>query len=416
MSFTERHRHFAFVGSLIAAVVCSVGLVSSVGRALPAGTPPSGVVVLAPTTGASDVTFGLSFPSAQFCPGDAIAGYLWGTFLTSATNDPATLTFSTSGSPVGPSGFSATLRDPFGTPIRNQNPGLTDGIISPPGQLSFSGASFASVPAGEYWIGIACTLADADGVNQNVRYWAAPITIEAVTGAGPNNFTFAPGADSTTSTTTTTSSVPDGGSTTTSTTVAGGSTTTTVAGATTSTTVSGNTPTTVAGGSTSATVTPSSPTPGGSYSVTFPNCSIGETITFRQPESTPSSVTDVCEAASALSAGSVAGLRMPAQATTGTATASFTAAPTAPGSYTITMTGTESLQRTVTFVIVGPATPITGGNPSANTGGSPTSSSTGTIPSTGSSTTSLVVWGVLLLVFGRMALLLGRKPKVLTGT
>jgi hypothetical protein len=26
------------------------------------------------------------------------------------------------------------------------------------------------------------------------------------------------------------------------------------------------------------------------------------------------------------------------------------------------------------------------------------------------------VWGVLLLVFGRMAILLGRKPKVLTGT
>jgi LPXTG-motif cell wall-anchored protein len=42
------------------------------------------------------------------------------------------------------------------------------------------------------------------------------------------------------------------------------------------------------------------------------------------------------------------------------------------------------------------------------------STSTGTIPATGSSTTSIVVWGILLLVFGRMAILFGRKPKVIS--
>ena len=107
---------------------------------------------------------------------------------------------------------------------------------------------------------------------------------------------------------------------------------------------------------------------------------------------------------------------MPAQATNGTATGSFTAAPTAPGSYTVTMTGTVSAQRTASFVVVGASTPVTGANTNSNPGGIQSGSSTGTIPSTGSSTTSSIVWGVLLLVFGRIAILLGRKPKVLTGT
>ena len=65
-----------------------------------------------PTTGDSGVTFALSFGTVQACPGDANAGYLWGTFLTSAANDPATLTFTASGSPVGAAGFTTALRDP----------------------------------------------------------------------------------------------------------------------------------------------------------------------------------------------------------------------------------------------------------------------------------------------------------------
>jgi len=36
----------------------------------------------------------------------------------------------------------------------------------------------------------------------------------------------------------------------------------------------------------------------------------------------------------------------------------------------------------------------------------------GQLPYTGNSPWSLVVWGAMLLVFGRMAILLGRKPKV----
>ncbi len=58
----------------------------------------------------------------------------------------------------------------------------------------------------------------------------------------------------------------------------------------------------------------------------------------------------------------------------------------------------------------------TGSQAAGGTGGSPSSGSFpvsgGTLPRTGSSPTALVVWGVLLLVFGRMAILLGRKPRV----
>lgn len=407
MNLSILQRKLAGVGALVAALICSVGLVSSVVGALPANTPPAGPVSLAPASGDSGTTFALAFSAAQFCPGDATAGFLWGTFLTSATNDPATLTFSASGNPIAPAGFSTTLRDPTGTPVRNQNPGLTDGIINPPGFLSFSGASFASVPPGDYWIGIACTRIDASFVIQNVKYWSSAVSITASTGAGPNNFTFGPATVQTTTTTTTTAA-------TTTTTTAATTTTTTVARPTTTTTVAGGTTTTTTvAGSPTATVTPAAPSAGGSYSVSFSNCQVGETITFAQPQSTPASVPSTCRAAASLGGDGPIGLRAPAQLTTGTATASFTA-PIAPGSYTVTMTGTVSAQRTATFVIAGTATPPVGGSNTggASTGGSPTFGSTGTIPATGSSTTAVIVWGVLLLVFGRMAILLGRKPKV----
>ena len=369
-----------------------------------AGTSPEGEVELTPASGQLSTTIALSpEPAPAFCPGDSVAGYRWQTFISEASNDPATFTYDAQGPvvPGGGVGITFPLVSSSGVNQVNRNTAAdtgNGGQITPiPGfDLSIYGALLVD---GDYKIGFACTLA-----GETVSFWVAGIQISA------GSF-----EASTTSTTSTSSTSSTTSTTTTTTTVAGGSTTTTVAGGTTTTTVAGAT-TTVAGGTSGATVSPSTPTPGGSYRVTFPDCSVGETITFSQSASTPSSVTDVCEAASPLSTGSVAGIRMPAQATTGTAIGSFTAAPTAAGSYTITMTGTVSAQRTVTFVIVGAATPVTGGNSNVNTGGTTSGTTTGTIPSTGSSTTSLIVWGVLLLVFGRMAILLGRKPKVLTGT
>jgi hypothetical protein len=354
-------------------------------------------VTLDPVTGNSGTTFAMTLAPNQVCPGDANAGYLWGTFMTAATNDPAALTFTPSGFPIGAGGFTTALRKPDGSPIVNQNPGLTDGLLAPPSQVAFVGTTFASLPAGDYWIGLACTKADANATIQNAKYWTTKVTIAAAAGAGPYNFTYAPASTAETTTTTVAGS--------TTTTIAGGTTTTTVAGGTTTTTVAGGTTTTtVAGGAAqAATLSPTVPTAGGSYKVSHPNCRVGETITVTQAQSTPTSVTATCAAA-------VAGLVRPTQAAAvGTATVTFTAAPTTPGTYTVTSTGTVSGTRTATFVIVGVTTTTV-----RSSGGSPSGTSTGTIPATGSSTTSIIVWGILLLVFGRMAILFGRKPKVIS--
>jgi hypothetical protein len=403
MKFSKKQRQFAFAGALVATSLCSVGLVSSVVGALSAGTPAAGEVVMTPSTGDSSTQFDLSFPTLQACPGDGPAGYQWTAYITSAANDLAVVTFNATGSPVTPSGFTASLRDSDQAQVKAQFPGLNDGSVNPPTQLTFASTFFNAVPAGDYWIAIGCYKADAGGINQTERFWATRVTIATAAGAGANNFTFAPAATPGTTTTTTVA----GGTTTT--TVAGGTTTTTVAGGTaTTTTVAGATTTsTVAGGAAqAATLSPAVPTAGASYRVTHPNCRVGETITVTQAQSTPTSVTATCAAAAA-------GLVRPQQATAaiGTATVTFTAAPTAPGTYTVTSTGTVSGTRTATFVIVA-VTPTT----AASSGGSPTGTSTGTIPATGSSTTSIVVWGILLLVFGRMAILFGRKPKVISAS
>jgi len=403
MKLSKNQRQLAFAIALVATSICSVGVVSSVVTALAPGTPAAGTIAMTPSSGNSGTQFDLSFATPpQACPGDGPAGFQWTAFITAAANDLAPITFNASGSPVTAAGFTASLRDNTQAQVRAQFPGIGDGLVNPPDQLIFSSAFFNAVPAGDYWVAVSCYRADGGGINQTERFWATRVTIATTAGAGPNNFTFGP---STTTTTTTTSTTTTTVAAATTTTVAG-ATTTTVAGATT-TTVAGATTTTVAGGA--ATLSPAVPTAGGSYRVTHPNCRIGEIITFTQPQSTPTTATATCAAA-------VAGIVRPEQAaTTGVATVTFTA-PTAPGSYTVTSTGPTSGTRTATFVITGPATAIVPPSAGSSSGGSPSGTSTGTIPATGSATTSIIVWGVLLLVFGRMAILFGRKPKVISAS
>ena len=402
MKFSKNQRQFAFAAALVATTMCSVGLVSSVAGALAPNAPAAGAVSLDPATGNSSTTFVMTFPSPQACPGDGPAGFQWTAFMTSASNDLATVTFNASGSPVTAAGFTASLRDATQAQIKAQFPGIGDGLVNPPTNLTFSGAFFNAVPVGDYWIAISCYKGDAGGINLTEKYWATKVTIATAASAGPNNFTYSPALTGTTTTTTVAGA-------TTTTTVAVGTTTTTVAGATTTTVAGGTTSTTVAGGAAqTATLSPAVPTAGASYKVTHPNCRIGETITVTQPQSTPTSATATC-------ALPVAGVDRPEQAAAlGTATVTFTAAPTTPGSYTVTSTGATSGTRTATFVIVGAASPNLVPTTVASTGGIPAGGSTGSIPATGSSTTSVIVWGILLLVFGRMAILFGRKPKVIS--
>ncbi len=390
-------RNASLAGTLVAAGMLTLSIVatvtdpgSDVVSAAAAGTPPVAESILTPSSGDSSTVFELDpAATAANCEQDsATGGWRWQTFMTSASNDPATFTYDGTIGPVGPS-LTQPLWATGGSPVINNNTAPTTGQI-----VGFQSYSFAVYPAGfvsagDYLIGYACS--DASGVSQ--QYWATKITVTTDAAGGPGEFTWEQAAvDSSSTTTTTTSS------------------TTTVVGDTTTTTDGSGTTSTSATGTKSATVTPASPAPGGSYQVAFADCTPGETITFSQSASTPATVTGLCEAAATLATGSVQGLRMPAQTTSATASGRFTAAPIAPGSYTVTMTGTTSAQRTVTFVVVAAATPVGG---VGSTSGSPSgTNSTGTIPSTGSSTIPVVIWAMLLLVFGRFAVLFGRRPKV----
>ena len=80
-------------------------------------------------------------------------------------------------------------------------------------------------------------------------------------------------------------------------------------------------------------------TAGAPYTVVYANCVVGDTITFTQPQSTPTSVDGTCVGAGATLTGSVVGLLLPQQQQpSATATATFTSAPT-PGTYNGTAVG-----------------------------------------------------------------------------
>jgi hypothetical protein len=115
--------------------------------------------------------------------------------------------------------------------------------------------------------------------------------------------------------------------------------------------------TSAAGYDPAVTVNPAAPTAGGSYSVTYQNCAVGDTITFSQPQSTPTSVTGTCVAVdNADLAGSVIGLLLPQQTPAlGNATGTFTAAPLSPGTYNGTAVGQRSATQTFAFTIPGQA-------------------------------------------------------------
>jgi hypothetical protein len=126
----------------------------------------------------------------------------------------------------------------------------------------------------------------------------------------------------------------------------------------------------------------------------------------------PSAVVDTTTTVAATTTTTVGATTTTSPSTTTTTVASGTTTTTAPGSSTTTsLVGTAT---STTLVGGFPATPI---NPGTPTGGGSTSggsaSSSASLVATGWSNTSIAIWGVLLLVFGRMAVLLGRTPKVI---
>lgn len=100
------------------------------------------------------------------------------------------------------------------------------------------------------------------------------------------------------------------------------------------------------------------PVAGGSYTVTYENCFTGDTITFTQPQSTPTSVTGECIGPDPLLvSGSIIGLLRPQiPATYGTATATFTNAPPTGGTFTVTAVGETSPELQLLITVAVPST------------------------------------------------------------
>ncbi|HSM67139.1 MAG TPA: hypothetical protein VK860_12595, partial [Ilumatobacteraceae bacterium] len=188
MKLNPLRRSKALLGlALVASSVAAVVPLSTVAQAAP-GDAPAGPATISPASGPLTGTFTLSLPVGASCPGDGPAGYRWGTYITPITNDVGGMVFDGLGSPSGQPAFTSSLRQsPGGGFLRGQTPGLTNGLIPVPiPTLQWLGVA---PPAGEYNIGIACTLNDGTAI-VNTRFWNAQITVAEPT---PGNFTFATG-------------------------------------------------------------------------------------------------------------------------------------------------------------------------------------------------------------------------------
>ena len=174
------------VAGVAALAVASVALISGNADALPPGTAAAGPVALSPATGNSATVFTLTpSPAPASCPGDtATCGYFWSTFMSAASVDPATLTYDSAG-PVSQGGAFAQPLFSSGTPVVSQTTAVTSGIVT--GVPSFSLGVFPAgfVPAGNYNIGIACTLAGA-----TVKFWTTQITITVNAAGGPSQIDY----------------------------------------------------------------------------------------------------------------------------------------------------------------------------------------------------------------------------------
>jgi hypothetical protein len=192
--------------------------------------------------GGSATPFQLDLAGDAACPGDSAGGdYRVQSFMVPASADLDAMTFDAHG-PVAVAGqFRQPLFDTTGSPYVDQltdiavPPDVTGGISGVP---SFDFGVFApgDVPAGEYSIGLACTLGPA-GPSQLKSFWRAPLTVTADAADAPAGiaWTTPTPAATTRGDSTTRTTAPGGGSSTTTTTPGGRATATTAPGSSTTT-------------------------------------------------------------------------------------------------------------------------------------------------------------------------------------
>ena len=140
-------------------------------------------------SGGSATVFSMLPPSGAACPGSGAETppYRWQTFMVSDSVDVSNLTYA-----VGPNAitgaFVSPMYDSVGDPIINRNPSATPlGLISGIPTMSYSAlVPPAAPPAGDYKVGFACTLAGA-----TVSFWTGRITVTADSNDVPGGFTWA---------------------------------------------------------------------------------------------------------------------------------------------------------------------------------------------------------------------------------
>lgn len=188
MKHTSSRLKSLLAGAVALAAVAAVVPFGSA-SALPPGTPAAGAVTLSPASGTTTTAFAVQPPVGAACQGDSTASYLYHSFIIPFGQDPADMTFTPAGSPNNKPQFSNNLANAVGTRSRSIAPNLGDGGVFPINAQTFSSNVFATLTAGAYTVGIACTQPDGAFVPQVTRFWSTNITITGT----PGNFTYATG-------------------------------------------------------------------------------------------------------------------------------------------------------------------------------------------------------------------------------
>jgi hypothetical protein len=147
----------------------------------------NGAASLSVVAGDSSTAFSLGLGANPSCPGDSAgAGYRWQTFMVPAGADLSALSFTTAG-PVKVDGeFRTPLFTIGGDPVANRltdqavGPAVTGGISGIP-QLNLAVYEPGDIPAGEYAVGVACTLG-VPGADQLKSFWSTTIAVTANSG------------------------------------------------------------------------------------------------------------------------------------------------------------------------------------------------------------------------------------------
>lgn len=371
---------------------------------VPSGLPNSGTAL---SSGGSATQFALTLPQGAACTGDSASGeFRVQSYMVPATVDPATLTFNADG--PEPLGTGADLRVPLfgagGLPFVQAQTDIAvpggDGSGNISGIPAFDFSVFGAdgpqvVPAGAYNLGIACTKG-VPSATQLDRYWNIQFTFAVDAADQPSGITWTVSQVQPTPTTVILAVDPASGAAT----GALVTLTATVTPATAAGTVTFKDGTTVVGGPETVA--------NGKASTATAGLAAGEhtlTASFAPAAGAAFAASSATAVEYTISGTASTTTTAPTGSTTTTTTApgASTTTTTAPGAPTTTTTAPGGSTTTTTIAGGG------GSPPGGSRGGGPISVS---IPVTGGSL-SLATWGGLLIIFGRMAVLLGRTPAVL---